>query len=260
LSNCLSMSIPTSKAASTAKLVSDFASRPYIQRVLQKDPKDPYSVLSFFFGVDFDDQTMVQQDLVEGECLTKMSPFWFGGGIDYDKLCEPFRETVRASGRRETRTTWPHTTDSLMAQLLCCDQLSRNIFRGTPEAFAYDETSLELSRELTTEFLSDPVSPTIPGTLHPPYCAFVALSLMHSESLDDHDSCIQVLDAALDKWPKVRAYFEWTKQFELDHRAVIERFGRYPHRNKAKNRVTLPDELVWLQDDLNLPIWAKSQG
>ncbi|GKY90594.1 hypothetical protein MPSEU_000033100 [Mayamaea pseudoterrestris] len=260
-SYCIPMSVPlNNKAAAAAKLVADFASRPYIQKALQQERKDPYSVLSFFFGIDFENETMVQQDLVEGGCLTKMSPLWFNGGMDYDKLCEPFRETVRAVGRRETRATWPHTTDSLVAQMICCDQLSRNIFRGSSEAFDYDETALELSRELTSEFLSNAAAPKIPGTLHPPYCAFVVLSLMHSESMQDHDSCLQVLDAALAKWPNQTAYFEWTKQFELDHRAVIERFGRYPHRNKAKGRETLQDELLWLEDDLNLPIWAKSQG
>ena len=268
---CQAMSLGKA-ASSSSKLVADFASRPYIQRALQ-DPNSVESVLTFMFGVDDNDSAMVQHDLEQGHCLTSMSPLWFGGGPDYDVLCQPFADTIRAAGRRTT--DWPDTTDSLVAQLVCCDQLSRNVFRGTPEAFAYDETSLELAKELSSEFLRQQKEASsiaegkvdtlqkIPGKLHPPYCAFVALALMHSESLEDHDTCCQVLDTALVKWQSlshVHDYFEWTKQFELDHRVVIETFGRYPHRNKHKGRETLPEELVWLEDEVNLPAWAKSQG
>ena len=267
---CQAMSLgKAASSASTSKLVAEFASRPYVQRALQ-DPNRFESVLTFMFGVDDNDSAMVQHELEQGHCLTSMSPLWFGGGPDYDVLCQPFADTIRAAGRRETK--WPRNTDSLVAQLVCCDQLSRNAFRGTPEAFAYDETSLELAKELSSEFLRQQedkaaegaaAAPKIPGLLHPPYCAFIALALMHSESLADHDTCCQVLDTAIAKWQSlshVHDYFEWTKQFELDHRVVIEKFGRYPHRNKHKGRETLAEELVWLQDEVNLPAWAKSQG
>jgi uncharacterized protein (DUF924 family) len=234
--------------------VKSLASMPFVQQAL-RSPMKPESVLSFFFGVD---STSVEgrQRLKDGTCIPSVTPLWFGGGPEYDKLCQPFAETVRAAGKGAL-PTWNDSTDGLAAQIILTDQLARNIFRGNPEAFLYGDVSLGVTRKLAA-LLSNQSSAE---ELYPSYLTVMSLVMMHSEDCDDHDTCLHLLEharactresAELQKW--------WDEQTaaEMDHKVVIDRFGRYPHRNKAKNRESTEEELAWLADTDNLPGWAKS--
>lgn len=259
------------------KLLQEFSTQPHIRKALST-PNDIYSVLSFFFNVDYSNSTSIQTNLQQGACLQSMSPLWYNGGVEYDQLCQPFAETVRNVGSKTTTTRehschyyyyyWPLTSvDSYMAQIICCDQLSRNLFRGTPEAFAYDDTAVTLSHTLGEQFLSTATTKensrnSIPGssTIYPPYVSFMVTSLMHSEQLSDHDMAVRLLDASIEKWPHLEEYFTWVRSFEDDHLAIIQQFGRYPHRNKAKGRMSTEAERQWLTAVDKLPAWAKSQG
>jgi len=78
-----------------------------------------------------------------------MQTFWFGGCPEYDELCKSFCPVIRAVGDKELPDKfWNTSVDGKMSQLILCDQLSRNCFRGADEAFAYDECSLEIARNL----------------------------------------------------------------------------------------------------------------
>ena len=80
--------------------VTTLASWTFIQRSLT-NPASPKSVLSFFFGVDYDSSDYTDK-LSEGSQLTKVVPLWFFGESEYDELCEPFRDVVRFIGNHET--------------------------------------------------------------------------------------------------------------------------------------------------------------
>jgi hypothetical protein len=106
---CSKITMAFTMASGTA--VSKFASKSFIQRALQ-NPSSPESVLSFFFGVDYSNQTQVESHIRQGHCLDAMTGLWFGGGPEYDELCKPFRDVVRAAGNKDLpRDPWATTVD-----------------------------------------------------------------------------------------------------------------------------------------------------
>lgn len=209
-----------------------------------------------------------------GSTMEDMVPMWYAGGKEYDGLCQNFSNVIRkASQRQLLQHDWHATVDGKMAQIVLCDQLARNAFRGTPDAFAGDETAMVLARELSQELLQVGFSvqdekqqkerfltvPSLDGIVHPPYLQFLVSPLMHSEQKDDHSLALEVADFSIAVAPdNLKPSFEYTKQSELEHKTVIDRFGRYPHRNEKLGRESTPEELQWLKMK-DLPGWAKSQ-
>jgi|AntRauTorckE5430_2_1112549.scaffolds.fasta_scaffold01626_2 uncharacterized protein (DUF924 family) len=236
----------------TAAIVSEFAARPFIQRALTS-PRSPASVLSFFLGIDFLEAES-SKDILNGSFIKDMEPYWFSGIDDFDTLCKHFTPVVRDAGEKslisDKEIIWD-SIDGKLSQLILCDQLSRNCFRGSDEAFAYDHISLEIANDLAASALSDDVD------FYGSYTIFLALAFMHSEDLKDHKLGLQVLEKAMVTCPKID--WKYTEGFLLNHTEVIERFGRFPHRNKKKGRDTTKEEEEWLNSP-DAPMWAKSQG
>mmetsp|Transcript_16827 Transcript_16827/g.20194 ORF Transcript_16827/g.20194 Transcript_16827/m.20194 type:complete len:296 (+) Transcript_16827:72-959(+) len=290
----------------TSAMVAEFASKPFIQRALA-NPMKPTSVLSFYLGVDYEcdaNDEISERNFLDtmrkGDYVFEMLPFWFGGHEDYDKLCEPFSSVIRSVARENFPSQddnpqdhdddcmdhnnddlWNSSIDGKMAQLVLCDQLSRNCFRGKDEAFMYDDYSFAVSRDLIQIALSpppaneeqveedkyaknDPPLETLKGELYTPYATFLSLSMMHSEELQDHERGLQILDWAeqhirASSLLKEKQWWGNQRKFLLEHKAVIDEFGRYPHRNSKKGRESTAAELKWLSSD-DIPVWAKSQG
>lgn len=219
----------------------------------------------------------------QGTCFEPMIAYWYAGGEPYDALCKDhFASVIRSVGKGdfggsgEEANAWQKTVDGRIAQILLFDQFSRNAFRGTDEAFAYDDKAMTLAREMSQVLVAscstenDKINHkkngiTIPslveGEVYPPYLQFIVSPLMHSESKDDHELALEIADYSVSVAPDglVEA-FERTKNSELEHKKVIDRFGRYPHRNKNLGRESTPVELEWLANVDELPAWAKSQG
>jgi uncharacterized protein (DUF924 family) len=286
-------------------IVQSFASRPFIQHALQ-NVYQPVSVLNFWFGVDI--ATDIGKDLIRkgaNECLSGMASLWYGGGPDFDTLCQPFADTVHLAGTcslpnialNGKTNAWYTTVDGNVAQVILIDQLARNIFRGTENAFKYDHVSLSIARQLSTQYLlqqeakqATAVATTsvtnvalqqqesvplitfnnILEDLSPPYITVLATSLMHSEQQLDHQLCVTLIehticlskleDESEEASSPVCKWFESQLKFAIDHKKVIDQFGRYPHRNRILNRTCTPEESEWLSDSDNLPGWAKSQS
>ena len=233
-------------------------------------------------GVDYHENNHVQE-MKQGTCVESMIPFWYAGGDAYDALCkEHFSNVIRSVGKGDfgreeaEENNWQKTVDGHMAQILLFDQLSRNAFRGNDEAFACDEKATTLARKMSKGLITscrteeDRIKQktngiTIPalleGEVYPPYLQFITLPLMHSESKDDHELALKMVYVSLSVAPNTLVEtFQKVKAMELEHKSVIDRFGRYPHRNKNLGRESTPEELEWLADKEKLPAWALSQG
>ena len=240
-------------------MLNEFASKPFVRQALAK-PSKMKSVLTFFFGVDYSDPSDIDNKLRKGKALFEMQELWYKGGPEYDKLCQPFADTIRAAGKGNL-SDWNSSVDGVVAQMVLCDQLSRNVFRGTSEAYAYDSNALDTARILSDSFSSmSSTDSNLQGEFFPPYLSFVVTALMHSESLSDHDSAISLLKLAKEHCSDdLRQQWDFQESFELEHKAVVDRFGRYPHRNSLHGRECTPEEEEWLADVDNLPKWALSQ-
>ena len=117
-----------------------------------------------------------------------------------------------------------------LAEILVLDQFSRQLSRRRTEAFACDMQALTLSQEL--------VSAGHLEGLEGPERVFACLPFMHAESL-----AIQEAGLAL-----FSDMGEQTLGFARDHRDIVARFGRFPHRNEALGRESTPDEVAYLAE------------
>ena len=186
--------------------------------------------------------------------MKEMQPFWFSGLADYDQLCQKFIPVVRDAGKGLLQTDDEHNWDEVdgkLAKLILCDQISRNAFRGTDEAFEYDDISLGIARDLASIALSE--DPSFYGS----YTMFIVLALMHAENLEDHKLADQCIERAILTCPGIA--WDEMRGFLLQHTKVIELFGRYPHRNVKKGRESTKEEKDWLNSD-DVPMWAKSES
>lgn len=126
---------------------------------------------------------------------------------------------------------WRESAHGRLAEVIVLDQFSRNIHRDTPQAFAQDGMALVLAQELIRSGLAAPFSLRERGVLYLPF--------MHSESLAMQDESVRLysepgLDGQLD--------------FALQHRDIIARFGRFPHRNAILGRESTAEELAFLRE------------
>ncbi|PUE19014.1 hypothetical protein B9Z38_10610 [Limnohabitans sp. MMS-10A-160] len=139
-----------------------------------------------------------------------------------------FGATLTAAARCEL-FAWRATPEGRLAEVLVLDQFSRNVYRDTPQAFAQDALALALAQELVAsgQDCSLPLAQR----------SFAYMPYMHSESALVHTQA-----ALLFAQPGL----EDTLRFEQRHQAIIERFGRYPHRNAILGRESTPEELVFL--------------
>jgi uncharacterized protein (DUF924 family) len=139
-----------------------------------------------------------------------------------------FGATLQAAARAEL-FGWRSTAEGRLAEIVVLDQFSRNIYRDTPDAFAQDPQALTLAQELAASGLDQslPLAQRI----------FAYMPYMHSESLLIHAQALPLF---------AQPGMEGTLAFEHKHKAIIERFGRYPHRNTILGRVSTPDEQVFL--------------
>jgi uncharacterized protein (DUF924 family) len=123
--------------------------------------------------------------------------------------------------------------DDALALLVVCDQFPRNLFRGDARAFALDARALALARRLVAEGRD--------ARMRPVERAFVYLPFEHSESLADQRESVRRF-GALRGDPDAGGYIDWA----VRHFEVIERFGRFPHRNDALGRVSTAQEIAFL--------------
>ena len=126
---------------------------------------------------------------------------------------------------------WRGTDLGRLAEIIVLDQFSRHLYRDRPAAFAWDGQALVLAQEAVREGADRHLSDDQRGFLYLPY--------MHSESALIHEQA-EALYRELGNEEHLR--------FELAHKAIIERFGRYPHRNAALGRTSTAEELAFLRE------------
>ena len=155
---------------------------------------------------------------------------WWSKSDDFDRLIATrFGAVLQAAARCELYA-WRATPAGRLAEVIVLDQFSRNIHRGKAAAFANDALALGLAQEAVAAGADKGLLLAQRAFLYMPY--------MHSES-----AAIHALAVALFSQPGL----EHNLDFELRHKAIIDRFGRYPHRNAALGRASTAEEAAFLQ-------------
>jgi uncharacterized protein (DUF924 family) len=181
-----------------------------------------------------------------GEHVKDVLEFWFGAEAGparaewfrkddrFDaKIRDRFGELHARAARREL-DDWRREKDSMLALVVVLDQFSRNLYRGDARAFAQDAYARECAREA--------IAREDDAASRPVERMFLYLPLEHSEDLADQDRCVELM-RALDAFEETRGISDWAER----HRAVIRRFGRFPHRNAALGRVSTAEEVEFLK-------------
>lgn len=185
----------------------------------------PDQILDFWLG----------DGLAQGWPTQNMNKRWFQGSATLDReISDRFGADVRLAVQGGLRG-WESSLPSRLALLLLLDQFTRNVFRGTGQAFDGDARAQQLTLQ-TLENEEDLQLPWV-GRL------FLYMPLMHAEDLELQEKSVAyfsklVADAPEELKPKLQGSLDFAHQ----HRDIIARFGRFPYRNKACGRVSTPEE------------------
>ncbi len=155
---------------------------------------------------------------------------WWKADPDFDRLIGLRFGDLHERAASEGLADWRNSAAGALAEIIVLDQFSRNIHRGTPAAFANDEQALTLARQ--------GMNRGFPAKLPPVQRAFMYMPFMHSEDRAVHELALKLFsEPGLE--PNLAA--------EIRHKAIIDRFGRYPHRNALLGRASTPEEEAFLK-------------
>ena len=167
--------------------------------------------------------------------------FWFGEGAEYGKVhkrwfakdpafdAEIRRRFLPLHEEQASSREWLDAPQSCLARIVVLDQFPRNMFRGTPRAFETDALALASANHAVTQGYDRDFLPVEKQ--------FVYLPFEHSESLEDQRLACELMR------PLGEELYDWA----LRHRRIIERFGRFPHRNEILGRASTPEEIEFLR-------------
>jgi uncharacterized protein (DUF924 family) len=139
--------------------------------------------------------------------------------------------------------SWLDISRGSLAFIILIDQFSRNIYRGTPKAFEGDSIALKACL--------NGIENGFDINLHPIERLFYYMPLMHSEDLEIQMTsleCFTMLEKLFTSPPSIASLISTSKMYAEKHYLMIEKFGRFPHRNKIIGRSSTPEELKFLTD------------
>lgn len=146
------------------------------------------------------------------------------------RMRERFGDLHTAAARCEL-AHWRDTATGRLAEVILLDQFSRNMYRDTPAAFAQDPLALALAQEALRH--------NVPAQLDLLQRNFLYMPFMHSESATIQEQAIRLFS---------EPGMEFSLDFARRHKAIIDRFGRYPHRNAILGRTSSAEETAFLTE------------
>jgi uncharacterized protein (DUF924 family) len=182
----------------------------------------PQEVLDFWFGApgsaEFDTQRKV----------------WFTKDGEFDRcIAARFGATIERALRGEL-DAWTGSAEGALARILLLDQFTRNAFRGEARAFAGDAQALAAASALVGSRQDEQLAPVMR--------AFAYLPFEHAEGMAMQDEAVRLFTRLVAVAPEFSSSLDYAHR----HRAVIERFGRFPHRNASLGRQSTAEELAWI--------------
>ena len=191
----------------------------------------PDEVLQFWFGAARPTDAQALQ--VQKQWFTKSDAF-------DTRIRERFEATVQAALRGDLPASWDDGVWGQLAQIVVLDQFTRNIYRGTPQSFAGDAQALALALKVQ----SAGTDLELPEVVR----IFLYLPLEHAEDLDMQQRSVDAFTALVQMAPDASSheFLIGTLDYAYKHQEVVERFGRFPHRNAILGRASSPEETEYL--------------
>jgi len=164
----------------------------------------------------------------------KQRSFWFTKTAEFDREVQTRFLTDYEQAVAGQLDYWKESPRSCLALILLLDQFPRNMFRGTTKAFATDPQALSVAQYA--------VGNGFDKDLLPVQRWFIYLPFEHSENLAHQEQCVELF-ASLSNDPDSASAIDYA----IRHKSVIERFGRFPHRNQILGRASTPEEIEFLK-------------
>ena len=191
----------------------------------------PESILDFWFGSNPDDMTAAKE----------RSDLWWAKNKATDDEIRFRFETYVILADSEQLKDWLTTPRGRLALIILTDQFPRNIYRDTAQAFSCDQKALT--------WCIEGLEQKIDRELRPIERVFFYLPLEHAEYIEHQDLSVKCFGELVSKAnAEQKALFEGYLDFAVRHRQIIERFGRFPHRNRVLARESTPEELAFLAE------------
>lgn len=179
-----------------------------------------------------DSQEITPQDIINFWYASDTSIQWFNSTQSLDMRIMNEYESLWQQARDGKLESWQFTPEGCLALAIILDQFPLNMFRGKPESFSTEAKAIEVSKwAISRDF--DKQLPT-------DQVAFLYMPLMHSENMDDQNLSVMKFEAA---------GLENNVRFAKHHRGIVERFQRFPHRNRILGRESSQEEIDWLASD-----------
>jgi uncharacterized protein (DUF924 family) len=169
---------------------------------------------------------------------------WFTRDAAFDEALRRQFDDDRAAAATGALDHWAATARGALALVVLLDQLPRNLYRNDPRAFAQDPRALAVTRRALADGLADQLSWLERYVLLMPF--------MHAEDRDAQRDSVAAFRAARDAAATAgapaadQAALANALDYAERHAAIVERFGRYPHRNAILDRPSTDDELAFL--------------
>jgi len=166
---------------------------------------------------------------------------WFRHDEAFDRqLAERFRD-LPERGRRGELDAWADTPRHALARVIALDQLPRNLYRGSPQAYAFDAAALAAA--------SDALGRGHDRALDPLEALFLYLPFEHAEDLAMQERSVRLFESLQERAPSgLERVFAGFADYARRHHAVVARFGRFPHRNETLARASTEEERAYLTD------------
>ncbi len=192
-------------------------------------PADPEEILRFWFG----------DGPLSAEVAAERSPIWFMSSPVFDaEVGGRFGDLPERALAGEL-DAWTGEPRPALARVLVLDQFPRNLFRGSARSFAFDAAALAAALAAIDDGLH--------RSLHPIEASFLYLPLEHAEDLTMQDRCVALFEDLCSRCDEtLRPQLEEYRDYAERHRAVIRRFGRFPHRNAVLGRESTAEETAHL--------------
>ncbi|MBN2866027.1 MAG: DUF924 domain-containing protein [Thiotrichales bacterium] len=171
----------------------------------------------------------VADELITYWFSNKMKAAWFNSTPEIDCEIRERYEGLWLAAKNGALKPWLQSEQACLALIILLDQLPLNMFRGKPESFATEEMAVETTYKTIERGFDTLLSPEQRG--------FVYMPLMHSECMVDQAESVRLFELLGN---------EGSLRFARHHRDLIERFGRFPHRNMILNRESTPEEIAYL--------------
>jgi len=194
-------------------------------------------VLTFWFG-DWDDALPLPDD-------DPQTRRWWGKDPEVDRAIQDRFGSLHTQLVHEGWREWSDSPEDLLACVIVHDQFSRVVYRGQKQAFAYDHQARTLTERALELGWSSKLSP-IQGT-------FLWMPLVHAEDRAHQARAADLYRALADEVAATGSprtdYYRGVVGHVEQHKAIVDRFGRFPHRNIVLERTSTPEELAWLASD-----------